>query len=117
MPTDLLDVRQMSEADRLTVAAGTPAVVLMDNAGRSVARGVVRRWSARPVAVLCRPGNNGGDGFVVARHLAEAGWPVRLALLGPVRRLAGEARHHAGLWTRAVEALSPAILEGAESNT
>jgi hypothetical protein len=50
---DLLTVAQMAEADRLTVAAGVPAVFLMENAGASVAREILRRWSRRPVAVLC----------------------------------------------------------------
>ena len=110
--TALLDVRQMGEADRLTVAAGTPGVALMENAGASVAREIAERWSARPVTILCGPGNNGGDGFVTARHLAEAGWTVRLALLGPRDRLKGEARHHAERWSGAVEPLTPAALEG-----
>ena len=110
----LLDVRQMGEADRLTIAAGTPAVVLMENAGKSVADEIQRRWSARPITVLCGPGNNGGDGFVVARHLADAGWPVRLALLGPIGHLKGEALHHAELWTQAVEPLPSSALQGAE---
>ena len=80
--TALLDVQRMGEADRLTVTAGTPATDLMENAGMTVAREIARRWSSRPVIVLCGPGNNGGDGFVAARHLSEAGWPVRIALLG-----------------------------------
>jgi len=111
--TALLDVRRMSEADRLAVAAGVPAVTLMENAGRAVAHEIQRRWTPRPVSVLCGPGNNGGDGFVTARLLAAAGWPVRLALLGPRDRLAGEARHHAELWSGGVEPLTPAVLEGA----
>jgi NAD(P)H-hydrate epimerase len=111
--TAVLDVGQMGEADRLTIAAGTPAEALMENAGRSVARAILKRWSPRPVAVLCGPGNNGGDGFVVARHLVEAGWSVRLALLGPRDRLKGEARHHADRWSGAVAPLTPAVLEGA----
>jgi NAD(P)H-hydrate epimerase len=112
--TALLDSRQMAEADRLTVAAGTPGVVLMENAGASVAREIVDRWLPRPVTILCGPGNNGGDGFVTARHLAEAGWPVRVALLGSRDRLTGEARHHAERWSGAVEPVTSAALDGAE---
>jgi NAD(P)H-hydrate epimerase len=112
--TALLDVRRMGEADRLAVAAGTPATALMENAGQAVAREIERRWPTRPVTVLCGPGNNGGDGFVAARQLAEAGWPVRIGLLGPRDRLAGEARHHAERWSGAVEPLAPAVLDGAE---
>ena len=111
--TAVLDGRRMTEANRLTVAAGTPASALMENAGRAVAQQIERRWSARPVTVLCGPGHNGGDGFVAARQLAEAGWPVRLALLGPRDHLAGAARHHAALWRGAVEPLTPAVLDGA----
>ena len=104
----------MAEADRLTVAAGTPGEVLMENAGASVAHAITRRWSARSVTILCGPGNNGGDGFVTARHLAEAGWTVRRALAGPREHLKGDARHHAERWTGAVDPLAPAVLEGAE---
>ena len=101
-------------ADRLTVATGTPATELMENAGKAVARAIEQRWSARPVIVLCGPGNNGGDGFVAARHLSETGWPVRIALLGPRDHLVGAARHHAELWRGTVEPLTPGVLEGAE---
>ncbi len=104
----------MGEADRLTVAAGIAGVVLMQNAGASVAHAILQRWTARPVTILCGPGNNGGDGFVAARQLVEAGWTVRLALLGARDQLKGEARHHAELWTGAVEAITPAVLDGAE---
>jgi NAD(P)H-hydrate epimerase len=112
--TALLDVNQMGEADRLTVVAGTPGTVLMENAGGSVAQAIIKRWSARPVTIMCGPGNNGGDGFVTARHLVEAGWSVRLALLGAREGLKGEAHHHAERWSGAVEPLTPAALEGAE---
>jgi NAD(P)H-hydrate epimerase len=107
-PSALLTVHQMGEADRLTVAAGIPTAVLMENAGASVAHAISQRWSARPVIVLCGPGNNGGDGFVTARHLVEAGWPVRLAGLGP------HDGDRAALWPGAVEKLSPAALDGAQ---
>ena len=113
-PSALLRVAEMQEADRLTVQAGTPGIELMQNAGSAVAREITRRWSPRPTAVLCGPGNNGGDGFVVARLLAAAGWPVRLALSGPMDALRGDARHHAELWQRPVEPLERGVLEGAE---
>ena len=112
--TALLRVRQMVEADRLTVTAGIPAIDMMESAGGAVAREIGRRWTARPVIVLCGPGNNGGDGFVASRHLVEAGWPVRIALLGQRDHLAGEARYHAERWRGAVEPLASAVLDGAE---
>ncbi len=81
--TALLDIRQMHEADRLAVGIGLFETDVMENAGAAVVQEIVRRWPARPVTVLCGPGRNGGDGFVAARLLAEADWPVRVALLGP----------------------------------
>ena len=111
--TALLRVAQMEEADRLTVQAGTPGAELMQSAGAAVAREIASRWSPRPTTVLCGPGNNGGDGFVVARLLADAGWPVRLALAGSMEQLRGDARHHAMLWQRPVELLEIGVLEEA----
>jgi ADP-dependent NAD(P)H-hydrate dehydratase / NAD(P)H-hydrate epimerase len=109
----LLSVAQMNEADRLAMAAGTPGVLLMQRAGAAVAREVERRFTPRPVSILCGPGNNGGDGFVVAAELAQAGWPVRVALLGSIEALGADAQHHARRWRGNVEALAPAIIENA----
>lgn len=114
LTTTLLTVGQMTEADRLTVVSGIPGHELMENAGQAVTQAIQQRWTARPVLVLCGPGNNGGDGFVVARLLAEAGWPVRIALLGSRDRLAGAAGHHAALWQGGVEVLNPNCLVGVE---
>ncbi len=110
----LLTPQQMGEADRLTIAGGVAGTILMENAGRAVADAVSRRLPPRPVVALCGPGNNGGDGFVAARILAERGWPVRLALLGEIGQLRGDAAAAAALWRRPVEPLSPESLDGAE---
>jgi hydroxyethylthiazole kinase-like uncharacterized protein yjeF len=110
----LLDVHAMTEADRLTVASGISAIELMQNAGRTVVDEIVKRWSVRNVTVLCGPGNNGGDGFVIARRLAEWNWPVRVALLGSLERLKGEARFHAQQWTGVIEPWGRDCLGGAE---
>lgn len=110
----LLTVRQMAEADRLSVVAGVSSFELMSNAGAAVAHEIQRRWTPRPLLVLCGPGNNGGDGFVCAYRLAQAGWPVRVAMWGSRAALKGEAGQHAQRWPGEVQALSPAVLEGAE---
>jgi NAD(P)H-hydrate epimerase len=109
----LLTPAEMGAADRVTIAGGTAGIVLMENAGLAVADAVSRRWPVRPVAVLCGPGNNGGDGFVAARILAGRGWPVRLALLGDGARLKGDAAIAASRWTGPAETLSRDCLAGA----
>lgn len=94
----VLSVAQMGQADAWAVTAGVSGVELMDRAGRGMADAITRRWARRPVVVLCGPGNNGGDGLVVARRLCEQGWPVTVALWAPVADFKGDALHHARLW-------------------
>jgi NAD(P)H-hydrate epimerase len=106
----LLTVAEMAKADALAIAGGTPGIALMENAGSAVAEEAMRRWSRRPAVVLCGPGNNGGDGFVAARRLREAGWPVRLAFLGSRADLRGDAALAAARWSGDVQDFEPAIL-------
>lgn len=97
---DALSRDQIREVDRLAIEElGIPGVVLMENAGRNCAEQIRRRL--RPdggarVIVFCGPGNNGGDGFVIARHLTNAGAVVQVYLAGDPERLRGEsATNHA----------------------
>lgn len=79
----VLTVAEIGAADREAISAGTPGTVLMERAGTAVADTIAERFSPRPVCVLCGPGNNGGDGYVVARLLAERGWSVQVRALAP----------------------------------
>jgi ADP-dependent NAD(P)H-hydrate dehydratase / NAD(P)H-hydrate epimerase len=102
----LLTVEEMYRADQGAVRAGVSSLNLMEAAGEGVVRELRRRWPrARPTLVLCGPGNNGGDGFVVARLLRAAGWPVRVMLLGERRSLKGDAAVNARRWPEAAAPL------------
>jgi hydroxyethylthiazole kinase-like uncharacterized protein yjeF len=113
---ELLTNDEMAEADRRTIASGVRGADLMEKAGAAVARAVA--WRHPPgskVAVVCGPGNNGGDGFVTARHLSNGGFRVRLCLIGARDRLKGDAAWAAGLWTGQVASASDlsGVLSGA----
>jgi len=112
---ELLTSEEMGSADRLAIEGGVPGLVLMENAGRGVADEVARRFpDAGTVAVLCGPGNNGGDGFVAARLLLEKGYTVRLGFDGDVDRLPPDASAMAKRWTSVVAPLSEALFAEAD---
>jgi NAD(P)H-hydrate epimerase len=82
--------------ERAIAERHVPSVVLMENAGRGVVDAFFAEWPgpAPVVVVVSGPGNNGGDGFVAARHLALRGASVRVFLVGEVARVTGDARVH-----------------------
>ena len=87
----ILTSDEMGEADRLTIAGGTPGWTLMQRAGRAVADTVLTRYpQARNIALLAGPGNNGGDAYVVAARLGETGRGVTVFSLGDVGKLKGD---------------------------
>lgn len=75
----------LTPAQTAAIDSAGDVLAWMENAGRMAARAILRHWTPRPVLVACGPGANGGDGYVVARHLERAGWPVRVAALSPPR--------------------------------
>jgi ADP-dependent NAD(P)H-hydrate dehydratase / NAD(P)H-hydrate epimerase len=108
----VLTASEMREADRRTIEeVGLPGAVLMENAGAAVARAIRARFPRirRPL-VLCGKGNNGGDGFVVARHLLDLS-PTTL-LLGARAEVRGDARLHMGALERSGGTLAE-VLDGA----
>ncbi|MFP6759671.1 MAG: NAD(P)H-hydrate epimerase, partial [Alphaproteobacteria bacterium] len=109
---EILSVAQMYAADAAAIAEGRSGIWLMENAAAAVVRAVIRQWTPRPTVVLCGPGNNGGDGFGVALGLARARWPVRVALLGALDDLVGDAAMMAARWTGDIAPLGPDVIAG-----
>jgi NAD(P)H-hydrate epimerase len=110
MNGEILTTAEMAAADAFAVARGVPSLTLMENAGRAVADAIAARFKPCPVTVLCGPGNNGGDGFVVARRLDESGFTVRVASDGMNK---GDAAVMAANWSGETVALTPDALHGA----
>ncbi|MEO6804607.1 MAG: NAD(P)H-hydrate dehydratase [Edaphobacter sp.] len=106
----ILTAEEMRAADRRTVEEfGVPPGSLMECAGGAVAAFCLRQYGAKsPVVVLCGKGNNGGDGFVAARVLTQAGLTVRVVLLGRMDEVKGEA---AGALARFRREISTVIVD------
>ena len=106
----LLTPEAMARADRAAIEAGTPASVLMDRAGRAVARaaiGVAGGRYGKKAAVVCGKGNNGGDGFVAARVLKREGLGIRCLAVGDVEASTGAAREHLDGMRKSAVAVEP----------
>ena len=111
---------EMRNIDRATTERfGVPSLTLMENAGSAIARFILQRYSeANRVAVICGKGNNGGDGFVVARKLHRAGRVVEVLLLGSRTELKGDAlTMFERLPLRPIEVTSPQELEAESSRS
>ncbi|MDF1536610.1 MAG: NAD(P)H-hydrate dehydratase [bacterium] len=95
--------QQMREIDRLTIEEyGVPSMVLMENAGGALADEIERRFEEKrlTITVIAGPGNNGGDGMVAARHLAERGHEVVVFLAAPKAAFKGDAKAQLRILTR-----------------
>ena len=112
---EILSTAEMAEADRLAIAGGVAGIALMENAGRAVAdRIAARHPPGSRVVVVAGPGNNGGDGFVAARILAERSYNVRVLMVGELGRLKGDAALAAQRWKGRSEAAAPGALMPAD---
>ena len=108
----LLSCAEMAKADAAAIAGGAYGTELMEAAGRAVVAAITDHYRPQPVIVICGPGNNGGDGFVVARLLKSAGWSVRVALMGTPDTLQGDAAWAARLWKGPMGDLATTSLAG-----
>lgn len=113
--SEIFTTKEMYRAERLAISAGISSLSLMENAGRAVAKQIIDHWAPGEAAIMCGKGNNGGDGFVVARYLSEAGWRVRLGLFGKNRSktLCGDAKKMSDCWSGDVRPLDTRLLDGA----
>src|SRR5580704_4639717 len=102
MTTTYLTRAQVRQIDRRAIEEfGVPGVVLMENAGRSAAELLLSLGVGGSVAICCGKGNNGGDGFVIARHLDNHGVAVRVLLFAEPEELTGDAAVNVRILQRA----------------
>ena len=111
MGPELLTVEEMRRADEGAVAAGIPSLALMEAAGEGVVREIRKRWTRRSVLVLAGPGNNGGDGFVIARLLKALNWPVRVLLFAGKGLKECDAKRNADRWDGPIDLFGDATVK------
>lgn len=123
--TELLTAAQMRAIEAAAIASGAvTGLELMERAGQGVVEAVMEEWpelahSSHKAVVLCGPGNNGGDGFVVARLLKQRGWEVEVFLYGDAGNLPADAKTNYERWCEmgAVRPLTDEVIDGyAEDN-
>lgn len=107
---ELLTPSEMQDVDRIAVTGGIPGIRLMEAAGAACARAAQRLAPEGRIVVVCGPGNNGGDGFVAARLLAEQGREVRILLMGDRGALTGDVAQAASRWGGEAEPAAPSYL-------
>lgn len=107
MSFEIITNTQMRAIDAASAVAGVSTRTLMENAGRAVAETIMARFAPCSVAVLCGPGNNGGDGYVAARLLHEQGWLVSVWSLSAREHLKGDAADAARAWRGDVALVGP----------
>src|SRR4051812_42352803 len=105
-PRPILTVERMRAAEQAAIEGGTSVEQLMERAGVGLAEATYRFAGPLRTLILCGPGNNGGDGYVAARHLREKGVEVRVAAIGEAKSEA--AKWARGKWAGPVESLSDA---------
>lgn len=102
--TELLTAAQMRAIEQAAIESGeVTGLELMERAGQGVVEAILEEWpdmakTSQKAVVLCGPGNNGGDGFVVARLLKQRGWEVEVFLYGEVEKLPPDAKVNAERW-------------------
>lgn len=108
----------MAKADALAVKSGVPngvtSIELMENAGLAVVKTILKHYAPCKVLIICGPGNNGGDGFVVARLLKQHGWLVDVALFGDKARLKGDAKINADKFDGEIKSLNSMNIKNAD---
>ncbi|MEY8097622.1 NAD(P)H-hydrate dehydratase [Falsihalocynthiibacter sp. S25ZX9] len=120
--TDLITAAQMRGVEQAAITSGAvTGLELMERAGRGVVAAIFEEWpefaqSGGRAVVLCGPGNNGGDGFVIARLLRDWGWEVEVCLWGDPARLPPDAKANYVRWCAlgAVHPLGEPVFEAAE---